>query len=77
MPSTIGKCKLFTIKHITLSEGETFLRNKYKIEFFLIRCTSFGRKENTISVVRVQTRITFFLNLLYQCYLLRFLLYTF
>ena len=33
MPSTIGKCKLFKIKHTTLLEGETFLRNKHKIEF--------------------------------------------
>ena len=35
MASTIGKCKLFRIKHITLLEGETFLRNKHKIAFFL------------------------------------------
>ena len=50
MPSTIGKCKLFRIKHITLLEGETFLRNKHEIAFFEIKCTFFGRKENTISV---------------------------
>ena len=49
MPRTIGKCKLFRIKPITLLEGETFLRNKYKTEFFEIKCTFFGRKENTIS----------------------------
>ena len=49
MPSTIGKCKLFRIKHITLLEGETFLRNKHEIAFFEIKCTFFGRKENTIS----------------------------
>ena len=48
MPSTIGKCKLFRIKHITLLEGEAFLRNKHKIAFFEIKCTLFGRKENTI-----------------------------
>ena len=48
MPSTIGKCKLFRIKHITLLEGETFLRNKPEIAFFEIKCTFFGRKENTI-----------------------------
>ena len=48
MPSTIGKCKLFRIKHITLLEGETFLRNKHEIGFFDIKCTFFGRKENTI-----------------------------
>ena len=48
MPSTIGKCKLFRIKHITLLEGETFLRNKHEIAFFEIKCTFFGRKENTI-----------------------------
>ena len=35
MPSTIGKCELFGIKHTTLLEGETFLRNKLKIAFFL------------------------------------------
>ena len=51
MPSTIGKCKLFRIKYITpLLEGETFLRNKYEIAFFEIKCTFFGRKGNTISV---------------------------
>ena len=51
MPFTIGKCKLFRIKHITLLEGETFLRNKHEIAFFEIKCTLFfGRKENTISV---------------------------
>ena len=49
MPSTIGKCKLFRIKHITRLEGETFLRNKHEIAFFEIKCTFFGRKENTIS----------------------------
>ena len=48
MPCTIGKCKLFRIKHITLLEGETFLRNKHEIAFFEIKCTFFGRKENTI-----------------------------
>ena len=50
MPSTIGKCKLFRIKHITILEGETFLRNKYEIAIFEIKCTFFGRKENTISL---------------------------
>ena len=49
MSSTIGKCKLFRIKHITVLEGETFLRNKHDIAFFEIKCTFFGRKENTIS----------------------------
>ena len=49
MPSTIGKCKLFRIKHTTLLEGETFLRNKHEIVFFEIKCTFFGRKENTIN----------------------------
>ena len=51
MPSTIGKCKLFSIKHITLLEGEAFLRNKHKITFFLIKCTFYGRKENTINLI--------------------------
>ena len=41
MPSTIGKCKLFKIKHITLLEGEPFLRNKHKIAFFFKKCTFF------------------------------------
>ena len=50
MPSTIGKCKLFRIKRLTLLVGETFLRNKHEIVFFEIKCTFFGRKENTISV---------------------------
>ena len=49
MPSTIGKSKLFRIKHITLLEGKTLLRNKHEIAFFEIKCTFFGRKENTIS----------------------------
>ena len=49
MPSTIGKCKLLSIKYTTLLEGETFLRNKHEIEFFEIKCTFFGRKENTIT----------------------------
>ena len=48
MPSTIGKCKLFRIKQITFLEGETFLRNKHEFAFFEIKCTVFGRKENTI-----------------------------
>ena len=40
MPSTIGKCKFVRIKHTTLLEGETFLRNKHKIAFFFkIKCT--------------------------------------
>ena len=51
MPSTIGKCKLFRIKHITLLEGETFLRNKHVIAFFEIKCTFFGRKENIIKEI--------------------------
>ena len=50
MPSIIGKCKLFRIKHITLLEGDTFLRNKHDIAFFEIKCTFFGRKENTICI---------------------------
>ena len=44
----MGKCKLFRIKHITLLEGETFLRNKHEIAFIEIKCTFFGRNENTI-----------------------------
>ena len=47
----LGMCKLFKIKHITLLEGATFLRNKQKIAFFLVKCTFFGSKENTISFV--------------------------
>ena len=49
MPSNIGKCKLFRIKHITLLGGEKFLRNKHEIAFIEIKCTFFGRKENTIN----------------------------
>ena len=48
MPSTIGKCKLFRIKHITLLEGDIFLRNKHEIAFFEIKYIFFGRKENII-----------------------------
>ena len=44
MPSTMGKCKLFRIKHNTLLEGETFLRNKHEIAFFQIKCTFFWQK---------------------------------
>ena len=42
-PPTIGGGKLFRIKN-------TFLRNKHEIAFFffLLKCTTFGRKENTI-----------------------------
>ena len=50
MPSTIVKCKLFRIKHITLLEGETFLRNKHKIAFSEKKCLFFGRKENPINL---------------------------
>ena len=57
MPSSIGKCKLIRIKHITLLEGETFLRNKHEIAFFEIKCTFFGRKENTISVTDLYMKI--------------------
>ena len=49
MPSTIGKWKLFRTKHITILEGDKFLRNKHEIAFFEIKCTFFGRKENTIN----------------------------
>ena len=49
MPSPIGKCKLFRIKHTTLLEGETFLRNKHKMHFFKIKCTFFVIKESTIN----------------------------
>ena len=43
------------LKHTTLLEGEKFLKNKHKIEFFLnkiaffFKCSFFGRKENIIS----------------------------
>ena len=51
MPFTIGKCKLFIVKHTTLLEGATFFRNKHKIPFFDIKCTFFGRKKKTPLVV--------------------------
>ena len=51
-PPPLESAKLFRIKHTTLLEGETFLRNKHKTEFFEIKCTFFGRKENTISGYR-------------------------
>ena len=47
MPSTIGKCKLFRIKHTTLLEGETFLRNKHKIAFFFNKVHIFLVEEKT------------------------------
>ena len=48
MPSIIGKCKLFRIKHISpLLEGETFLRNKHEIVFFEIKCTLFLVEKKT------------------------------
>ena len=34
LPFTIAKCKLFRIEQNTLSEGETFLRNKQKFTLF-------------------------------------------
>ena len=42
MPSTIDKRKLIRIKHITLLEGERFLRNKLKIAFFLNKMHNLG-----------------------------------
>ena len=57
MPSTIGKCKLFRIKHITLLEGEVFLRSKHKISFFEIKRTFFGRKENTINKKHINHQV--------------------
>ena len=60
MPSTIGKCKLFRIKHISLLEAETFLRTKHEIAFFEIKCTFFGRKENTISLMLVELNLSNF-----------------
>ena len=57
MSSTIGKCNLFRIKHITLLEGETFLRNKHEIAIFEIKCTLFGRKENTINLILTEQKL--------------------
>ena len=47
MPFTIGKCNLFRIKHITLLEGERFLRKKHKMEL-KTKCIIFSKKKNTI-----------------------------
>ena len=47
MPSTIGKCKLFRIKHTILLEGETFLRNKHEIAFFLNKVHIFLLEKKT------------------------------
>ena len=49
MPSTIGKCKLFKIKHTTLLEGSTFFRNKHKIPFFLNKVHFFLVEKKTPS----------------------------
>ena len=55
MPYTIGKCKLFRIEPTTFLEGETFLRSKDKIAIFEIKCTFFGRKENTINKIAMKS----------------------
>ena len=56
MPSTIGKCKLFRIKYITLLEGETFLRNKQKIAFFFNKNAHFlvGKKIPLVIGLRIK-----------------------
>ena len=59
MPSTIGKCKLFRIKLTTLLEGGTFLRTKHKIAFYEIKCTFFGRKENTINFATLWLNVNY------------------
>ena len=51
MPSTIGKCKLFGIKHITLLEGETFLKNKHEIACFEMKSAHFMVEKKTPLVV--------------------------
>ena len=57
MPSTIGKYKLFRIKHITLLAGETFLKNKHKIALFLkVKCTFF-LVENKIPLELITSNI--------------------
>ena len=57
MPCTIGKCKLIRIKHTTLLEGKTFLRNKHKTAFFFKESVQkSGRKENTISLYEIASR---------------------
>ena len=51
MPSTIGQCKLFRIKHTTpLLEGETFSRNQHEIAFLETKYKFFGEKENTTNL---------------------------
>ena len=70
MPSIIGKCKLFRIKHIIVLEGDTFLTYKHKTAFFEIKYTFFGRKENVIiqlqyGITNLQQNITFsFINVI-------------
>ena len=56
----IFHCGIRFYKHITLLKSETFLRNKHEIAFFEIKCTFFGRKENTISVRTRLILILFF-----------------
>ena len=51
----IGKCELFRIKHATLLEGETFLRNKHKIEFFFF----FFRENAHFFLVETKTLLDF------------------
>ena len=75
MPSTIGKCKLFSRKHITLLEGETFLRKKHEIVVFEIKCTLIGRKENTITIKSYAFTLIFFFFFLFQLALLRWFFY--
>ena len=57
MPSTIGKCKLFRIKHITLLEGKTFLRNKHKTAFFKIKCTEKWQKRKHHNIFKCNLTI--------------------
>ena len=54
MPSTIGKCKLFKIKHTTLLEGEIFFKKQTqncifcnKVHIFLVE-----KKTPLVSVVK-------------------------
>ena len=59
MPYTIDKCELFGIKYFTLLEGETFLRNKHKIEFFLHKRHIFLVEKKTPLINFLNTYSTF------------------
>ena len=66
MPFTIDKCELFRIKHSTLLEGETFLRNKHEIVFFFLIKFTFLEKKKKKKCGERNIFSIFFLRLISQ-----------